>query len=80
MLSGLHRVTSIFCGVCDNDRAIGWKYVNFGSYRSKHTSHNRSINKEGTYWSGISLKRRTLTLEMMRIVTENSLKVKLFDN
>ena len=27
MLSGLHRVTSIFCGVCDNDRAIGWRYV-----------------------------------------------------
>jgi hypothetical protein len=29
MLSGLHKVSSIYCGVCNNDRAIGWKYVHF---------------------------------------------------
>jgi hypothetical protein len=33
MLSGLHRVRGIFCGVCDNETAIGWKYVKMSKCR-----------------------------------------------
>ena len=32
MLSGLHTIRPIFCSVCNNAKAIGWKYVKYFVY------------------------------------------------
>ena len=66
MLSGLHRVSSIYCGVCDNDRAIGWKYVRFLSYsRSRHTNLIKNSKRGDIFSKGITSGRKIGMKEMM---------------
>ncbi len=60
MLSGLHTVCSVYCNVCDNDKAIGWKYVIYKSlnFRLKLMKTHKNLSKEGIFYKDTILKNK----------------------
>ena len=50
MTSGMHTVCDIYCAVCANGDAIGWKYVKGVIYRSRQTVRAKSLKKVDIFY------------------------------
>lgn len=72
MLSGLHTVSPIFCSVCNNTKAIGWKYVNYLlNTRLRLIRPHKSLNKVNLYLKFTILGNKVGSKMMIKVAESN---------